>query len=76
MNRNRLDAESIRDAVLQITGKLDLTMGGPAVMQFKFEDPTPGLTPTVDYAAYDVDSPEATGAAFIAISFAVCRIHL
>ncbi|MEY2430170.1 MAG: hypothetical protein QOJ40_3055, partial [Verrucomicrobiota bacterium] len=57
MNRTRLDAESIRDAVLQISGKLDLTMGGPSVMQFKFEDPTPGSTPIVDYGKFDVDSP-------------------
>ena len=57
MNRARLDAESIRDAVLQITGKLDLTTGGPSVMQFKFDDPTPGATPMVDYGKFDVDSP-------------------
>ncbi len=57
MNQNRLDAESIRDGVLQISGKLDLTMAGPSVMQFKFDDPTPARTPTVDYVAYDVDSP-------------------
>ena len=57
MNRNRLDAESIRDAVLQITGKLDLTMGGPPVKQFHFEDPNPENTPVVDYSRFDVDSP-------------------
>ena len=34
MNRVRLDAESVRDTVLQITGKLDLTMGGPSDKQF------------------------------------------
>jgi len=59
MNRSRLDAESIRDAVLQITGKLDLTMGGPSVMQFKFDDPNPGVTPKVDYSQFDVDSRES-----------------
>ena len=59
MNRTRLDAESIRDAVLQITGKLDLTMGGPSVKQFKFDDPNPGVTPKVDYSQFDVDSPES-----------------
>jgi hypothetical protein len=59
MNRTRLDAESIRDAVLQITGKLDLTMGGPSVMQFKFDDPNSGVTPKVDYGLFDVDSPES-----------------
>src|SRR5205807_5107696 len=59
MNRTRLDAESIRDAILQIAGKLDLTMGGPSVMQFKFEDPSPSNTPKVDYAQFDVDSRES-----------------
>ena len=57
MNRNRLDAESVRDAVLQITGKLDLTMGGPPVKQFHFENPDPNNTPIVDYNRFDVDSP-------------------
>jgi mono/diheme cytochrome c family protein len=57
MNRRRLDAESIRDAVLQLSGKLDLTMGGPSVRQFV---QTPGIhvTPSVDYRTYDVDAPE------------------
>jgi len=57
MNRARLDAESLRDAILQVTGKIDLTMGGPSVMQFYLEDPTPDRTPTVDYGRFDVDSP-------------------
>jgi hypothetical protein len=58
MNRLRLDAEQVRDGVLQISGKLDLTMGGPSVKQFRFEDPNPDRTPKVDYATYDVDLPE------------------
>jgi len=58
MNRTRLDAESVRDAVLEITGKLDLTMGGPSVKQFV---QTPGIhvTPMVDYAGFNVDSQES-----------------
>ncbi|MEW5979803.1 MAG: DUF1553 domain-containing protein [Acidobacteriota bacterium] len=59
MNRLRLDAESVRDSVLQITGKLDLKMGGPPVKQFYFDDPNPGVTPIIDYARFDVDSPES-----------------
>ncbi len=58
MNRNRLDAESIRDAVLQISGKLDLKMGGPPVKQFYMEDNNGLNTPIVDYSRFDVDSPE------------------
>jgi hypothetical protein len=57
MNRARLDAEELRDAILQITGKLDLTMGGPPVMQFTMQDPTPPTTPVLDYTKFDVDSP-------------------
>jgi hypothetical protein len=58
MNRNRLDAESLRDTVLQVTGRLDLRMGGPSVQQFAL---SPGIhvTPVVDYSKFDVDSPES-----------------
>ncbi|MDB6121158.1 MAG: Protein of unknown function (DUF1553)/Protein of unknown function (DUF1549)/Planctomycete [Pedosphaera sp.] len=56
MNRSRLDAESVRDAILQITGKLDLTMGGPAVKQF-IERPGLQVTPMLDYAHFDADNP-------------------
>jgi hypothetical protein len=58
MNRARLDAESIHDAVLHITGTLDLTMGGPSVKQF-IESPGTHVTPKVDYLGFDVDGPEA-----------------
>jgi hypothetical protein len=57
MNRTRLDAESIRDAVLQVSGKLDLTMGGPSVKQF-IESPGIHITPNVDYRSFDADSPD------------------
>ncbi|HMC59530.1 MAG TPA: DUF1553 domain-containing protein, partial [Candidatus Solibacter sp.] len=54
MNRQRLDAESVRDAVLSVSGKLDLTMGGPSAEQFWFKD---DHSPTYDYARFDIDSP-------------------
>jgi Protein of unknown function (DUF1553)/Protein of unknown function (DUF1549)/Planctomycete cytochrome C len=38
MNRRRLDAESIRDAALSVSGQLDLRMGGPAFEPFRFKD--------------------------------------
>ncbi len=57
MNRLRLDAESIRDGILQMTGRIDLAMGGPPVMQFRYEDPNPGRTPVIDYEKFDVDAP-------------------
>ncbi len=58
MNRTRLDAESLRDAVLRVSGKLDTTMGGPSVRHFK---QAPGIhrTPKVDYTGFDPDAPGA-----------------
>jgi hypothetical protein len=38
MNRQRLDAESIRDSILAVSGKLDLTMYGPGYDLFRFKD--------------------------------------
>ena len=57
MNRSRLDAESVRDAVLFVSGKLDSTMGGPSVKHFR-QSKGIHVTPIVDYAGFDVDSPE------------------
>jgi hypothetical protein len=38
MNRQRLDAEEIRDAVLAVSGQLNLKMGGPGFELFRFKD--------------------------------------
>lgn len=54
MNRARLDAETIRDSMLHVSGKLDLTMGGPSVQQFFFKD---DHSPVYDYTRFDVESP-------------------
>ncbi len=56
MNRPRLDAESIRDAVLQISGKLDLAMGGPSAQHFLLSKGV-HVTPTLDYLDFDPDDP-------------------
>ncbi len=58
MNRTRLDAEQVRDAILQISGALDLHMGGPGDRQFDLQ-PGHHVTPKVDYAKFDVASPAA-----------------
>jgi hypothetical protein len=57
-NRHRLDAESIHDATLALSGRLDQTMGGPSVQQFHIS-PGVHVTPVVDYAPYDWESPGA-----------------
>ncbi|HVX15407.1 MAG TPA: PSD1 and planctomycete cytochrome C domain-containing protein [Pirellulales bacterium] len=54
MNRLRLDAESIHDAMLLTTGRLDERMGGPPVRQFLFKD---DHSPVYDYEKYDIDDP-------------------
>ncbi|NDB77101.1 MAG: DUF1553 domain-containing protein, partial [Verrucomicrobia bacterium] len=58
MNRSRLDAESFRDAVLAVSGRLDLTLGGPGTQHFKLSK-GPQATPRVDYTPFDWDAPGA-----------------
>ncbi len=55
-NIQRLDADSYRDFANASSGALDLTMGGPGVRNFTSR-PGPQLTPALDYAAYDWNSP-------------------
>jgi hypothetical protein len=55
MNRARLDAECIRDAMLFVSGQLDFTMGGPSDRQFFFKD---DHSPVYDYTRFDVDTKE------------------
>ena len=43
----------MRDAVLSVSGRLDLTMGGPSVQWFGFED---DHSPRYDYRAFDPDA--------------------
>lgn len=57
-SRRRLDAESFRDSVLVLSGRLDLTMGGPGVKYFR-ESPGPQVTPKLHYDDFDLDGPGA-----------------
>src|ERR1041385_9080786 len=50
MNRRRLEAEEIRDSVLAVSGKLDLTMGGPGFELFRFKD---DHSPIYDHTAIE-----------------------
>jgi hypothetical protein len=54
MNRRRLDAESIRDAVLAVSGRLDRKMYGPGFRTFGFLD---DHSPHYKYEEYDPDDP-------------------
>ncbi|MFT7680210.1 MAG: hypothetical protein ACI8QC_004216 [Planctomycetota bacterium] len=50
MNRRRLEAEAVRDSVLAVSGRLDLTMGGPPDQQFQYTD---DHSPRYDYELFD-----------------------
>ena len=70
VNRRRLDFEALRDSLLAVSGRLDLTMGGPAVDIFA-EQPSPRRTiyahidrqdlPNV-FRAFDLASPDQSTA--------------
>jgi mono/diheme cytochrome c family protein len=57
MNRQRLDAESIRDCVLAVSGRLDLRMGGPGFELFRFKD---DHSPIYDHTALEKIHDPAT----------------
>ena len=50
-NRRKLDAEGVRDSVLAVAGKLDLTMGGPSFKDFVIEKPE--HSPHYEYGLHD-----------------------
>jgi hypothetical protein len=63
MNRTRLTAEQVRDTLLQASGRLDLTMGGPPVVQFVDRgpatfNPAGGAPAFLDYDSFSPDAPE------------------
>ncbi|MFP6583720.1 MAG: PSD1 and planctomycete cytochrome C domain-containing protein [Candidatus Hydrogenedentota bacterium] len=50
MNTRKLDAESVHDSILAISGKLDLTMGGPSYEAFNY---THDHSPKYDFLGKD-----------------------
>jgi hypothetical protein len=57
MNRQRLDAESLRDAVLAVSGTLRYQMGGPGFDLFRFKD---DHSPVYDHSAIEKINDPAT----------------
>lgn len=58
MNRQRLDADAYRDALLVVSNRLDPAAGGPGIEHFA-KSPGPQSTPKLDYTAYDWTGPGA-----------------
>jgi mono/diheme cytochrome c family protein len=54
-NRRKLDAEEVRDTMLRVAGRLDLTMGGPSFQDFVVEKPE--HSPHYQYHLHDPDDP-------------------
>jgi hypothetical protein len=55
MNRRRLEAEAVRDAVLLVAGKLNPKMGGPGYQDFVIEQPA--HSPHYMYDKFDPEDP-------------------
>jgi hypothetical protein len=55
-NRRRLEAEAIRDSILEVSGKLDRTPGGPSFQDFVMTHPE--HSPHYEYQLADPDDPK------------------
>ena len=56
-NRRKLDAEAIRDSILAVSSKLDLTMGGPSFQDFIIDKPQ--HSPHYEYHRHDPEDPKS-----------------
>ncbi len=56
-NSRKLEAEAVRDAVLSVSGKLDLTMGGPSFKDFVIDKPE--HSPHYEYHLHDPEDPKS-----------------
>jgi mono/diheme cytochrome c family protein len=54
-NRRKLEAEAVRDSILSVAGKLDLTMGGPSFQDFVMTHPE--HSPHYEYQLADIEAP-------------------
>jgi hypothetical protein len=57
MNRRRLEAEAVRDAVLYAAGRLNLKMGGPSFQDFVIDKPE--HSPHYEYHLHDATNPDS-----------------
>ena len=57
MNRRKLEAESVRDSVLFVSGQLDLKMGGPSFQDFVIDKPE--HSPHYEYQLHDPEDPKS-----------------
>ena len=55
--RRQLDAESIRDSILHVAGKLDFTMGGPSFQDFVIDKPE--HSPHYEYRLHDPEDAKS-----------------
>jgi hypothetical protein len=55
--RRKLDAEAIRDSILAVSGKLDLTIGGPSFQDFIIDKPQ--HSPHYEYHLHDPEDPKS-----------------
>jgi mono/diheme cytochrome c family protein len=56
-NRRKLEAEAVRDSILSVAGKLDLTMGGPSFQDFVIEKPE--HSPHYQYHLHDPEDAKS-----------------
>jgi mono/diheme cytochrome c family protein len=56
-NRRKLEAEAVRDSILFVSGKLDLTIGGPSFQDFVIEKPE--HSPHYEYQLHDPEDPKS-----------------
>jgi mono/diheme cytochrome c family protein len=57
MNRRKLEAEEVRDAVLMMAGKLDLRLFGPSFEDFVIDKPE--HSPHYEYGQHDPEDPKS-----------------